>query len=476
MKLAMFLIVGIATTAFAASGLDHLPRSPIGQHARAWFAAYDAATDEAIANYARDHVAPGQATPAQRAERMRGMKAEHGALTVVSVPMDDDRELAVVVRDEHGDTLSLSFLAQPAPPYLLTGMRVVRGATPEIAQGPPLDDAGCAAAVRAEIARRPDFSGVVLVARGDRVLVAEARGLADRAAGTKVALDTKFNIASIGKIFTRLALAQLAASGKLALADPIVRWLPDYRVEGAPKITLAQLAEHRGGVDDVLDRVHEVHDRTTLTTLAGWLSLIEDRPLVFEPGTSQRYSNGGYVLLGGAIAQASGEDYYDYVQRHVLDPAGMADTGWPLAHQPLARRAEGYTRHREGLRHAEAQSASASAETPIRDLLPERGSPAGGATSTAPDLLKFMRAMRASRLAPVPWSAWVLGGPEPSADAPGEIKKDYGFGIAGGSPGVNGVMEFEGAYDVIVLTNADPPNAEELARALRGLLRRAPQR
>jgi len=87
-----------------------------------------------------------------------------------------------------------------------------------------------------------------------------------------------------------------------------------------------------------------------------------------------------------------------------------------------------------------------------------------------------MRAMRASRLAPVPWSAWVLGGPEPSADAPGEIKKDYGFGIAGGSPGVNGVMEFEGAYDLIVLTNADPPNAEELARALRGLLRRAPQR
>ena len=472
MKLAMPLLILLASTALAATGLDLLPASPIGGHARAWFAAYDSATDEAVASYAKGHVAPGQATPAQRAERMRGMKAEHGALTVVRVPLDDDRELTVVVRDAHGDTLSLSFLAQPSPPYLLTGMRVERGATPEIAQGPPLDDAGCAAAVRAEIAQRPDFSGVVLVARGDRVLVEEARGLADRVAGTKVAIDTKFNIASIGKIFTRLALAQLASAGKLALSDPIVRWLPAYRVEGAPKIMLAQLTEHRGGVDDVLDRVHEVHDRTTLTTLAGWLSLIEDRPLLFEPGTSQRYSNGGYVLLGGAIAQASGEDYYDYVKRHVLDPAGMADTGWPLAHQPLARRAEGYTRHPEGLR---GDSVSPE-ETPIRDLLPERGSPAGGATSTAPDLLRFMRAMRASRLAPAPWTAWVLGGPEPAPGAPGELPKDYGFGIAGGSPGVNGVMEFEGAYDVIVLTNADPPNAEELARALRGLVRRAPQR
>jgi hypothetical protein len=117
MKLVMLL--SLATTAFAASGLDLLPDSPIGRHARAWFAAYASATDEAIAAYARDHVAPGRPTPAERAERMRGVKAAHGALTVVRVPMDDERELTVVVRDAHGDTLSLSvprpaFAAVPA--------------------------------------------------------------------------------------------------------------------------------------------------------------------------------------------------------------------------------------------------------------------------------------------------------------------------------------------------------------------------
>jgi CubicO group peptidase (beta-lactamase class C family) len=259
--------------------------------------------------------------------------------------------------------------------------------------------------VRAVIAQRPDFSGVVLVARGERVLVEEAHGLADRAAGTKVAIDTKFNIASIGKIFTKLALAQLAAAGKLALSDRSCAGCPAYRVEGAPKITLTQLTEHRGGVDDVLDRVHGVPDRTTLDDARRLAVAHRDRPLVFEPGTSQRYSNGGYVLLGGAIAQASGEDYYDYVKRHVLDPAGMADTGWPPAHQPLARRAEGYTRHPEGLRHAEAQSCRPPPRRRIQDLLPERGSPAGGATSTAPDLLKLHARDAGKPLAPAPWTA-----------------------------------------------------------------------
>jgi CubicO group peptidase (beta-lactamase class C family) len=455
----------------ATGGLDKLPGSPLGQHVRAWFEAYEAGDDAAIEAYAAAHVgdAARARTPlARRIETMRAMRKTHGALTIIQVPGDDARELAVVVKDAHGDFLELSFLAEPAPPHRLAGMRVDTSDGPGAPRdsGPPLEEAGLAEAVRGKLG--PDFSGVVLVARGERTLASEARGLADRETNAKIALDTRFNIASIGKIFTRLALAQLAEAGKLALADPVTRWLPDYRVENAGKITLDQLAAHRAGVDDVLQRAHELHGTKTMASLADWMGLITDRPLLFEPGTSERYSNGGYVLLGGVIAKASGEDYYDYVQRHILDVVGMKHTGWPLQHSDEPGRAIGYSRRTPG----EHQAAASKELRSMRDEWPERGSPAGGAFADAGDLLKFMRAMRASRLASVPWTQWTLGGPEPSAASPGTLPADLGFAIAGGAPGTNCVMEFAGAYDIIVLTNSDPPAAQDMARSLRGLVRR----
>jgi len=470
-----FALLALLALAHHAHGapLDALPNSPLGKHVRAWFEAYADGSPAAIEAYANAHVGEGarkQNPLERRVATMQAMKQEHGALTILDVPEDASDEVVVLVKDAHGEKITFSFRAEPNPPFLLAGMRVDMGETPRTASGPPLDDPALAQAVRAELDKRPGFSGVVVVARGDRTIVQEARGVADRKTGEKITLETKFNLASICKVFTKLSIAQLAAAGKLSLDDPITKWLPQYKVPGAEKITLAQLIEHRGGVDDVLDRARET--RSTLTTSDAWLSLILDRPLVFEPGTSQRYSNGGYVLLGGVIARASGEDYYDYVAKHVFAPAGMPETNWPLAHAPLVRRAEGYTRYPEGMRHADTQIASSEKPVPIRDLLPERGSAAGGGTSTAPDLLAFMRALRAAKLAAPGWTAWVLGGPVPGPDA--TLPEGIGMAIAGGSPGVNCEIMFEGKYDVIVLTNADPPNAEELSRALGALVRRAP--
>jgi CubicO group peptidase (beta-lactamase class C family) len=469
--LAILLLVPVAALA-ATAGIDKLPNAGVGRHARAWFEAYESGDPKAIAVYAETHVgeAARARTPIERrAQAMIDMRTEHGALTILDVPQDDTGEIAVMVRDAHGQFLELSFLGEPSPPHLLAGMRVEQRdgpAAPRVASGPPIDEAGLAAAVRALL--KPDFSGVVMIGRGDRTLVSEARGLADRAAGQKVTVDTRFNIASIGKILTKVALAQLAEAGKLGLADPVTKYLPQYRVEHASDITLSQLVFHKGGVDDVLERAHEVRGQKAMTSLADWMGLITDRPLLFAPGTSERYSNGGYVLLGGVIAQVSGEDYYDYVKRHVLDPVGMSNTGWPLEHGDEPNRAQGYSRRTPGDHHAAPSGDVRS----MRDEWPERGSPAGGAFSNAPDLMKFMRAMRASRLVSPPWTLWTLGGPEPSGTAPVTLPADLGFGIAGGAPGTNGVMEFAGAWDIVVLTNGDPPGAEELARSLRALVRR----
>ena len=466
-----------------------LPDSPLGRHARAYFEAYAAGDSASIARYAEEHVAPDSRarTPmAERVRRFREMKADHGALTIVDVPNGDDAELAVRVRDAHGEPLMLTFMAAPGPEHLLMGMRVemgegggpgATGGGAKNADRSPLTEAQAAQAIRDELARRPDFSGVVLLAKGDRALVSEARGLADRAHKTPITLASRFNFASIGKIFTKLAIAQLAQAGKIALSDPLQRWVPQYKVANAEKITLDQLVEHRGGVPDVLELVHQANALAKMVDVASWVHLLLDQPLEFEPGTKNQYSNGGYVLLGAVVQHVSGADYYDYCQHHIFAPAGMTATAWDRKDSPVGKRATGYTRGLEpapggGHKPADLSKPRESA----MESWPMRGSPAGGGFTSATDLWKFAEALRAGKLASPAWSAWCVGGPAPSgASAAGPGFEGIGFGIAGGSEGTNGVLEFAGPYDVVVLTNDDPPGAEDMMRAIRGILNRVPR-
>jgi len=466
-----------------------LPDSPLGRHARAYFEAYAAGDSASIARYASEHVAPDSRarTPmSERVRRFREMKSDHGALTIVDVPGDDSAELTVHVRDEHGESMLLTFMAAPGPEHLLMGMRVEigegggaggPGGAPGDADRSPLSEAQAAQAIRDELARRPDFAGVVLLAHGDKRLLAEARGLADRVRKTPVTMETRFNFASIGKIFTRLAIAQLAQGGKISLDDKVTRWVPQYKVANAEKITLDQLVEHRGGVPDVLELVHQANAQAKMVDVPSWVHLLLDQPLEFEPGTKNQYSNGGYVLLGAVVQHVSGADYYDYCRQHIFAPAGMTASAWDRKDSPAGQRATGYTRDLEpapGGGHKPADL-SKPRESAMAGW-PMRGSPAGGGFTSANDLWKFAEALRAGKLASPAWSQWVVGGPAPTgakAD-PGPGFEGIGFGIAGGAPGTNGVLEFAGPYDVVVLTNDDPPGAEDLMRAIRGILRRVP--
>lgn len=464
------------------AGSFRFPDSPLGRHALAYFEAYAAGDSAATGAFARAHVAAASLarTPMdERVRRMREIRGDHGALTPLTVVNDDTSELVVRVRDAHGELFDLGFLGEPGPPNLLTGIRWESALDEPGAPGGggPMSEAEATNAIRDEVARRAreqDFSGVVLLARGNRRLLAEAHGLADRARKLPVTIDTRFNFASIGKLFTKVAIAQLAQAGRIALADPVTKYVPQFRVEHAGDITLAQLVEHRGGVDDVLRYAQGGDVGRGLVDVPSWLHLILEKPLLFEPGTAQRYSNGGYVLLGAVVQYAGGEDYYDYVRRHVLEPSGMTRTAWDRMHEASPPRAMGYTR---GMHGAEGGRKPApgllAARGPVADRWPERGSPAGGGYTSATDLWRFAEALRARRLVSGAWTAWVLGGPEPGHGvAPDTSFTDVGMGIAGGSPGTNGVLEMAGAYDLVVLTNDDPPGAEELVRAIRAILRR----
>jgi len=309
------------------------------------------------------------------------------------------------------------------------------------------------------------FSGVILVAKDGEPVLTRAWGMADVASKTPNTVDTKFNIGSINKFFTKTAIAQLAESGKLSLDDTIRKHLPDYPSPVADKITIAQLVDHKSGLGDIFGDRYQAAPPSSLRELKDFLPLFADKPLDFEPGTSEKYSNAGYIVLGLIIEKVSGEKYRDYVQHHIFVPAGMKDSGFWAVDETVANRATGYTLHDVG----QAPSPVPHANT---RSLPGRPSSAGGAFATASDLLRFMNALQANKLASEKWTGWVF------TSSLNAVAVHPALGIGGGAPGLNTAIEMEGDGSmVIVMSNFDPPSAMKVASAAMDIIHgdRAPR-
>jgi CubicO group peptidase (beta-lactamase class C family) len=296
------------------------------------------------------------------------------------------------------------------------------------------------------LAKIGQFSGVVVVARNGAPQFERGYGMADREAGRANDLETSFNLGSINKLFTNIAIRQLAAAGKLNIDSSLARAWPDYpNRDVARRVTIRQILEHRSGIQGNIFAAPAGKTRHDVVSLQDYFELFKDQPLQFEPGSRQQYSNAGFVVLGLLIETLSGENYYEYVRRHIYEPAGMTHTGsWRVDRWP-ANTAIGYTR---GSQDAEP-TAPVSRNT---DLLPGKGSSAGGGYSTAHDLLHFLNALREHKVANAPEASMI--------------------GIAGGAPGLNAAMEGDlpGGYDVIVLANLDPPAAERVSQLIRKAL------
>ena len=308
-----------------------------------------------------------------------------------------------------------------------------------IAAQPAIDQITAAAG---KAAAEDKFSGVVLVAQSGALQFERAYGMADREAGRANDLETSFNLGSINKLFTGIAIRQLAAAGKLNIDSSLARAWPDYpNQDVARRVTVRQILEHRAGIQGDIFAAPPGKTRHDVVTLQDYFELFKDQPLQFEPGSRQQYSNAGYIVLGLLIEKLSGENYYEYVRRHIYEPAGMTQTGsWRIDRWP-ANTAIGYTR-------GGAEGAALSRNT---DFLPGKGSSAGGGYSTAHDLLRLLNALREGK---------IPAGPPP------------GVGIAGGAPGLNAAVEgdLRGGYDVIVLANLDPPAAERVTQLIRKAL------
>ena len=150
-----------------------------------------------------------------------------------------------------------------------------------------------------KLTRENLFSGAVLIAKGDKVLFEHAYGLASREYGVPNSMDTKFNLASAGKMFTSVAIGKLVDEGKVALGDPLSQYLDSSWLEPAVarQVTVADLLDHTSGLPDYLGPGFLDKPQTAFVSLDDYKPLMAHLQPTFPPGSRFSYSSTNFILL-----------------------------------------------------------------------------------------------------------------------------------------------------------------------------------
>ncbi|MDH6210338.1 D-alanyl-D-alanine carboxypeptidase [Chryseobacterium sp. BIGb0186] len=229
-----------------------------------------------------------------------------------------------------------------------------------------------------------NLSGVVLIAKDGKPIYREAFGFSNLPDRVKNKPDTKFNLASINKMFTAIAIMQLVESGKISIQDKVGQYLTDYPNKTvADSVTIHHLLTHTSGMHSFWEDYDKL-SKVNFKTVADYLPLFVDKKLAFAPGSDFYYSNSGYMVLGLIIEKLSGQKYFDYIQEHVYQPAKMINTDAYELDHAIPNLATGYTMSLEEPGQWKNNIYSNLA----------KGTPAGGGYSTADDLLNFANALQ----------------------------------------------------------------------------------
>jgi CubicO group peptidase (beta-lactamase class C family) len=428
-------------------------------------------------------------TPAQEYLRLfEKLRVQSGGLEFARVADTSPTMLVFDVRSRvEAHVARIVLVLSGQNPVKICDFMIMPGARSELLPPLPLPKAKLSVAELAkEIelrVERPtsldEFSGVVLVARGDRPLFHKAYGLANQDFQVANRLDTKFHLGSMDKMFTSVSIAKLAAAGKLKFNNKLSDVLPDYpNGSAAAKITIDQLLTHTSGLGDIFKPAFYEH-RERFRAPRDYFSLFAEEPLRFEPGSRWSYSNAGYVVLGAVIEKLSGKSYFDYVRENIFEPAGMKDTGHFELTQVTPNRAVGY------LRDAAEDPLGLEPRRSNLLLVPFKGVSCGGGYSTAPDLLRFATWLRSYRFLDQEMTERIVMGRSDYRGPFGPAKYGYGFvtetiggkvvrGHGGGGPnsGIDSELAvfWDGSYTIIVLGNYDAPAAARFTHQLCELL------
>lgn len=237
-----------------------------------------------------------------------------------------------------------------------------------------------------------DFSGNVLIANYNKIIFKQSCGLANRDFNVANREQTKFNLGSIGKLFTSISIAKLIQENKLSLDEKVYKILPGWLPsENDKKITVKQLLVHASGLGNFMDNNKWKFgaDSGLFVQVNDYKDLIKESKRLFIAGESQKYSNDGYVILGAIVESLSHESYVDYVNKNIFQPAKMKNTGIWRLDESIPMRSEGYFLF---CLSNKCEWKNNNFEAPFV------GSPAGGAYSTIEDMFLFSKALQTNKL------------------------------------------------------------------------------
>jgi CubicO group peptidase (beta-lactamase class C family) len=402
----------------------------------------------------------------------RDVRAMHGGFLIHSIETSEDLRITVLAKSMKRDAWRrIDMLVEPDPPHKVAsfGIDMASAPDPEVEALELASEREVLAFAQnrlKQMSEKGEFSGAVLVAKDGVPLLRRAYGYASMEFDVPNTPETRFNIGSINKSFTSMAIAQLMERGAIDLDDKIGKYLPDLPDGWGDKITVWHLLTMRSGLGHYWNE--EWQSRfAEINTVDQLMEIVVKGELSFEPGERKQYSNCGYVVLGAIIEAVTGMSYYDYIRENIYEPAGMLNTDSYELDQIVPNIARGYTANRS--------------ENPYRGnglqnnlfLHSIKGSPAGGGYSTVDDLNSYVEALKSSRLAGERYTNLALGRFEHPDRAD---TRPPGIGVAGGANvGINAIVEadFDSGFTVIVLSNYDPPVAEELGLKFMKLLREA---
>ncbi len=348
---------------------------------------------------------------------------------------------------------------KPDGPWLRIAINEAR--TPSDVEPPgPLTEEQAVAEALAFVGRLCEhdlFSGTLLVAKGDLVLLADYCGEASKRFHAPINIDTKFNIGSMNKMFTSTAIMQLVEKRIVSLDDPLSKYLDETWLprDITDKIKIRHLLSHTSGLGSYFNETFMEGSRLRWRELDDYKELVRGDTLAFEPGTDWQYSNTGMFLLGVVIEEAAGVNYFDYIRENIYAPAGMENTDCYDMDCPVENLAIGYW--------PSTECASGWKNNLYEHVI--RGGPAGGGFSTVRDLYRFARALQTGRLV-APETVEMMWTEQFDPDR----HYGYGFGFSlrpgphgrivghgGGFTGVNANLDMflEQGYIVAVMSNYD---------------------
>ncbi|WP_214466830.1 serine hydrolase domain-containing protein [Microbacterium flavescens] len=298
-----------------------------------------------------------------------------------------------------------------------------------------------------ERARADAMSGVVSIDVDGTVLFARAYGLADRAHGVPLTVDTRFGMASASKSFTALAVMALVEDGSLQLDTPVRGILDGDLPTIDDGVTVEHLLSHTSGIGDYLDEEADwevddyiltvpVHE---LAETEAFVRAVAGHAQKTAPGERFAYNNGGYIVLALVAERVSGVGFHELVGERVFAPAGLKGTAFLRLDELPGDAAIGYL-------YEEPESLRSNVLH-----LPVRGNGDGGAFTTAPDLSRFWRALADGKVLPASTVA-ELWKPRRTVESEG-LRYGLGFWLDLDGPGI--VLE---GYDagVSIRSRFDP--------------------